>query len=126
MKEEQEQKILAQWLRMKYPNVIFHSDFGSGAKLTMGQAQRQKALNGGRRAWPDLFIAEPNKNYAGLFIEFKRTGTKLYKKDGSLISNSHVQEQDDVLDALRFRGYRAIFACGFEEAKKVIMEYLDD
>lgn len=50
---------IADYLRLQYPNVMFHSDFGSGIKLTMGQAIKQKRQNGGRRAWPDMFIAEP-------------------------------------------------------------------
>lgn len=57
--EEQEQAVVAQWIRLHYPDVIFHSDFGAGAKLTASQAVRQSRLNGGFRAWPDLFIAQP-------------------------------------------------------------------
>ena len=50
---------VADYIRLQYPSVIFHSDFGSGIKLTMGQAIKQKRLNGGRRSWPDMFIAQP-------------------------------------------------------------------
>ena len=66
-------------------------DFGSGIKLTMGQAVKQKRQNGGRRAWPDMFIAEPmprcvdgswNHEYNGLFIELKKEGTRIKKKNG--------------------------------------------
>lgn len=59
MTELELQAQVADYIRLQYPTVIFHSDFGSGIKLTMGQAIKQKRLNGGRRAWPDLFIAEP-------------------------------------------------------------------
>lgn len=62
MTEAQLQEAVADYLRLKYPDVIFHSDFGSGIKLAPGQAVRQKRQNGGRRAWPDLFIAEPMTN----------------------------------------------------------------
>lgn len=51
---------VADYLRLQYPDVMFHSDFGSGIKLTIGQAAKQKRQNGGRRAWPDMFIAEPS------------------------------------------------------------------
>lgn len=50
---------IADYLRLQYPNVLFYSDYGSGAKLTISQAVTQKRLNGGRRARPDMFIAEP-------------------------------------------------------------------
>ena len=107
---------------------MFHSDYGAGVKLTARQGAVQKRQNGGRRAWPDMFIAEPNmlpdgRGSFGLFIELKREGTRLKKKDGKWAS-PHIEEQADVLDRLTFRGYRAEFACGFEEAKKLIDNYL--
>jgi hypothetical protein len=86
MTELELQAQVADYIRLKYPSVIFHSDFGSGIKLTMGQAIRQKRLNGGRRSWPDMFIAETviskirhddgsYNAYSGLFVELKREGT---------------------------------------------------
>lgn len=59
MTESELQVMVADYLRLQYPEVLFHSDFGSGIKLTMAQAVKQKRQNGGRRAWPDMFIAEP-------------------------------------------------------------------
>lgn len=127
MKEEVIQQQLADYLRLQYPDVMFHSDFGSGTKLTMGQAIRQKRLNGGKRAWPDMFIAEPQPHgrdwYHGLFIELKKEGTRIKKKNGEWASE-HIAEQYDVLDRLRFRGYKAEFAVGFDEAKDLIDAYL--
>ena len=133
---------VADYLRLQYPDVMFHSDFGSGIKLTMGQAIKQKRQNGGRRAWPDMFIAEgivvddergqfykgsyyPLKHvYLGLFIELKKAGTRIFKKDGTLVADQHIREQFDVLEQLRKRGYMAEFACGFDEAKRIIDNYL--
>lgn len=149
------QQQVADYLRLQYPNVLFHSDFGSGIKLTMGQAVKQKRQNGGRRAWPDMFIAEPKGVKAlckvietngskeeltgddfvdamsgyliqqkyGLFIELKKEGTRLKKKNGEWASE-HIAEQAEILERLEFRGYRAVFAVGFDEAKEVIDEYL--
>ena len=130
MTELELQAQVADYIRLRYPSVIFHSDFGSGIKLTMGQAVKQKRLQGGRRAWPDLFIAEPRRNkingkqYHGAFLELKRDGVKVFKKDGELVANSHIREQAAVLDELRKCGYKAEFACGYDEAKKIIDEYL--
>jgi hypothetical protein len=95
----------------------------------MGQAIKQKRQNGGRRAWPDLFVAELiddgySKLHGGLFIELKKAGTRIYKKDGTLVADKHIREQFDVLEQLRKRGYMAEFACGFDEAKRIIDEYL--
>lgn len=143
MTEAELQTQVADYLRLQYPGVLFHSDFGSGIKLTMGQAIKQKRQNGGRKSWPDMFIAEPKevartefedkeKSIAfsfghcryGLFIELKRQGTRIYKKDGTLTANEHIQEQAKMLEELRKRGYKAEFACGFDEAKRIIDEYL--
>ena len=145
MTELELQMQVADYLRLQYPGVLFHSDFGSGVKLTMGQAIKQKRLQGGRRSWPDMFIAEPKNVKAeckvitdgdvikearfleqkyGLFIELKKAGTRIFKKDGTLVSDAHICEQFDMLEQLRRRGYMAEFACGFDEAKKIIDEYL--
>lgn len=129
---------VADYLQLRYPNVLFHSDYGSGLRLTPGQAVKQKRLQGGRRSWPDMFIAEPRtlgnrcldgllvEPYHGLFIELKRPDVKIYKKNGELVANEHIREQAALLDELRKCGYKAEFACGFDEAKKIIDEYLGD
>lgn len=119
---------VADYLRLRYPNVLFHSDYGSGIRLTPGQAVKQKRLQGGRRAYPDLFIAFVrclgDRYYHGLFLEIKRPDVTIYKKNGELVANAHIREQAAVLDELRKCGYKAEFACGFDEAKKIIDEYL--
>lgn len=127
MSEAELQKQVAIYLKIQYPDVIFHSDFGSGVKLSYKQAVMQKIQNGGRRAWPDMFIAEPQPHgrnwYHGLFIELKKEGTRLKKKNGEWASE-HIAEQYDVLDRLRFRGYKAEFAVGWDEAINLIDDYL--
>lgn len=79
-----------------------------------------------------MFIAEPRTiesasgercHYDGLFIEVKRDGTRLKKKNGDW-ATTHIKEQNDVLFELRVRGYKAEFAVGFDEAKEIIDEYL--
>ena len=134
MSEQELQIQVAQYLRLQYPNVLFHSDYGSGVKLTARQASIQKRQNGGQRGWPDMFIAEPMFDakmpedaalafMPGLFLELKKEGTRLFKKDGSYASE-HIREQDEVMDRLRNKGYTATFACGFDEAKMIIDDYL--
>ena len=132
MNEQELQIRVADYLTTQYPDVLFHSDFGSGIKLTMAQAVKQKRQNGGRRAWPDMFIAEPTPRcldddgsyeYNGLFIELKKEGTRLKKKNGEWASD-HIAEQAEILERLRFRGYVAEFAVGFDEAKEIINNYL--
>ncbi len=101
MNESDLQSQVADYLRLQYPNVMFHSDFGSGVRLTVGQALRQKRQNGGRRAWPDMFVAEPQIDgddcgnifecRSGLFLELKREGTRIKKKNGEW-ATGHIKE----------------------------------
>ncbi|WP_455677980.1 hypothetical protein [Sharpea azabuensis] len=124
MPEKVVQLLLADYIRIKYPTVIFHSDYGSGLKMTMGQAKQQARMSGGIKGYPDMFIAEPKGKYHGLFIELKKEGVKIYKKDGLLVANEHIREQARMLDRLTDRGYRAEFAVGLDEAKKMVDSYL--
>lgn len=132
MKESTLQCHVADYLRLQYPRVLFHSDFGSGIKLTPGQSRIQYRQNGGIRGWPDMFIAEPRTivrgkdkyHYSGLFIELKREGTRIYKKDGVSYATSHLKDQAEVLVALNRAGYLAMFAVGFDQAKQIIDDYL--
>ena len=123
MNESDLQVQVAQYIRLRYPKVLFHSDYGSGIKLTKGQAIKQKRQNGGLRGWPDMFIAEARNGQHGLFIELKRKGTRLKKKDGTWASE-HLAEQNEMLNKLQEKGYAAYFAVGFEEAKDIIDDYL--
>ena len=131
LKEKMLYELLAKYLQTCYPGVIYRFDLAADMKLTRGQAARHKRLHP-YRGYPDLFIAEPRTIrkdgdkfcYAGLFIELKKAGTRIYRKDGRLVSDAHIREQFDMLEQLRQRGYMAEFACGFDEAKKIIDEYL--
>lgn len=141
MTEAELQEAVANYLVREYPDVMFHSDFGSGTKLTPAQAKRQKRQNGGRSKWPDMFIAEPSMlrqsigepywnsiarewdYFFGLFLELKKEGTRLKKKNGDW-ATEHIAEQAKTLEKLRQRGYCAEFAVGFEQAKNIIDEYL--
>lgn len=120
---------IADYMRYKYPDVIYRFDLAADLKLSIGQAAKHKRLQR-RRGYPDLFIAEPafdfnrNRDIHGLFLEIKRPDVKIYKKNGELVANEHIREQAALLDELRRRGYKAEFACGFDEAKKIIDKYL--
>ena len=126
---------ISDYLKTQYPDVIYHFDYGSGLKMTKGQAVRQKRLNK-HRGYPDLFIAEPRTvvlgeskfddvivYYSGLYLEIKKEGTRLKKKNGEWASE-HVAEQAKMLEALEDKDYKAEFAVGFEKAKEIIDKYL--
>ena len=123
MKEHDIYKMIADYLRYQYPTVIYRFDLAADLKLTMGQASKHKRLQR-YRGYPDLFIAEPKGKYGGLFLEIKKDGVRIFKKDGTLVSDEHIREQFDMLHDLRRKGYAAEFGIGFEATKKLIDDYM--
>lgn len=113
---------LAQYLQLRYPDVIYRFDLAADLKLTPGQARRHKIMHP-KRGHPDLFLAEPRAGFHGLFIEIKKDGVRLFTKTGKAASD-HIAEQADMLDQLRARGYTAEFGVGFDDCKRIIDEYL--
>jgi len=109
-------------------------------RTSPSRSARQHATNGCTRIGDGLtcFIAVPKSRFvnlvepdrqvlvgvtSGLFIELKREGTRIKKKDGSW-ANEHVAEQSAVLEKLRAAGYAAEFAVGLNDALKKIDDYL--
>jgi hypothetical protein len=122
MTEAELHKNVCQYIRMQYPNVLFNVDM-SGIKLTMGQAKKVSILRSSK-GWPDIFIPEPKKFYHGLYIELKKDGEKLCKKNGDPATD-HIKDQMEMIQNLRERGYAAEFAIGFDQAKKAIDYYMN-
>lgn len=130
-REHQLYEQIARYLQLQYPDVIYRFDLAADMKLTVGQAAKHKRLHP-RRGYPDLFVAEPIdrdkgeiswKKFNGMFLELKKEGTRVLKKDGTP-ATEHIGEQLKVLEALGKKGYACYMVCGFDEAKDVIDEYL--
>ena len=123
MNKEQELQIaVSTYIKMQYPNVIFTSE-SAGINLKFHQAIINKKCRSGN-GLPDLWILEASNGYNGCLIELKKEGTKLFKKDGELLRDAHLFEQYNTILKLREKGYYSDFAVGFENAKKVIDNYL--
>lgn len=128
-REHQLYEKIARYLQENYPDVIYRFDIAADLKLTKGQAAKHKRLHP-KRGYPDLFIAnhyydlENCVDYHGLYLELKADGNSPFKKDGTLKKDEHLEEQEEMLEALRSRGYMAHFTTGFDEAKKLIDDYL--
>ena len=131
MKPEQRlQNAVCNYLKAQYPQVMFMIS-PSGIKLTMGQAVNLKRNQNPSKGWPDLLIMQPkymgsNIFRCGLFIELKPDGTVLYKKDGTLRKNEHIENQYNIHTKLLLRHYHPVFAVGFDEAKNIIDSYLNE
>jgi hypothetical protein len=115
---------IAYYIRHNYPDVIFTSE-SSGIKLTIGQAVLQKKMRSGR-ALPDLMLFESRRGYNGMFLEIKKDGVNIYKKNGEIKRDKHLQEQEEVLARLTEKGYFAKFVVGYENAIALIDYYLEN
>jgi hypothetical protein len=98
------------WLVNQYPRCLFTIS-PSGMKLPVQVAIKMQRM-GYKAGTPDLMIFEPRGGYHGLFIELKAD------------SGKKSVQQCAFIQALNDRGYKAVFAFGFEEARNVISEYL--
>jgi hypothetical protein len=113
---------LSEYIKDTYPDVIFTSE-SSGIKLTMGQSIVAKRCRSSR-ALPDMWVLEPKKGYNGLLLEIKKEDVKIFKQDGSIRSEKHLQEQEEMQQRLRLKGYFCEFGIGIEESKKIVDWYL--
>jgi len=121
MSEKEEHIKICNYIKNNYPNAIFTSE-SSGIRLTINQAKTLKQMRS-NAGLPDLMIFEPRRGYNGLFLEIKKEGTVIYKKDGDLRTDTHLAQQKQVLINLRNRGYFAEFVVGFDSAKPIIDFY---
>lgn len=121
--EFQLQCAIAEYLRLRYPKVPFLSDMRAVLKLTIPQAVRSKKVQAKNFAWPDMFIAFPNKKGRhGLYLELKAESP--YKADGWLKAGEHLRDQDKARRTLQLLGYESEFVWSFDMAKQVIDGYL--
>jgi hypothetical protein len=109
--ESKLQQACVTWFRLQYPNKIIFAIPNGGNRnvITATILKREGVLKG----IPDLFIAEPNNNYSGLFIEMKHGKNKPSK------------EQIDIMDKLRERGYKVELCYSFDTFVEMVKKYLD-
>ena len=116
-------KQIAEYIRLKYPAVIFRSDLG-GIKLTIGQAVKNKVLQMDDQGYPDLFIVVGRRGFHGLFLEFKKDALEIYTKNDKLRKNKHIQDQIQMMNRLLEEGYLCKFCWSFIAGTKILDWYL--
>ena len=105
--------VWAAWASGKYPELDLMHHIPNGGKRSKSEAARFK-LQGVKAGVPDIFLPCARGGYHGLYIELKRT-------KGGKISAA----QKEWIDALRGQGYKVIVCYGFDEAREVIISYLE-
>jgi len=118
------QRAISWYLHVQYYDVLFLSDTIANLKLSKMQAIRNKKIQKEGFKTPDLLILEPRNGYSGLFIELKIATP--FKKNGEIKASTkdHLKGQLESIEKLNQKGYKACFAVGFEETKKIIDDYL--
>ena len=107
---------LFQWAELqsgKYPELQLLNGSLNGVRLHIGQAVKAKRA-GMKRGYPDMFLPVRRGEYAGLFIELK------------VEKNKPSPEQKDWISALRGQGFKAEVCWGFNEARDIILNYVED
>lgn len=118
------QKAVCNYLRLKYPSILFDSDTIANIKLTAPQQSRNKAIQKEGFKRPDLCVYYPTEKYSGLFIELKVESP--YKKDGTLKSGDHLRGQNETMKELTALGYYCSFAWTLEQCIEIIDNYLQE
>ncbi len=119
--EERLHIAVCDYVRLQYPNEIFHSD-GSGLNLSKRQQGVYPKMKSDR-GMPDWYLLTPRNGYHGLIIEFKAFSP--WKVNGyGLKKNKHVEEQYEMIKRLRTKGYAAYFGVGFDDCKRIIDIYM--
>jgi hypothetical protein len=116
------QQQICKWLEIQHPSVLFLSDTIANMKLTPQAQLRNKSIQKSGFHCPDLIILEPKGGWHGLFIELKIKSP--YKKDGTLLKNEHLENQQRSMNELKAKGYYCTFAWEFDEIIKIIDKYL--
>lgn len=112
--ESQEQKTLFDWWRA-YSRHAMHlvmyqiPNGGRWDKITGARMKAEGVVAG----VPDIFLAVSRQGFHGLYIELKR-------QQGGRLEKS----QKDIIDRLRYAGYRVEVCKGWWEARDVIENYL--
>ena len=103
---------IVNWFNYQYPKLAddFHH-FANERKCSVYQGRLFKRM-GVKRGVSDFFLAIPNGEHAGLWVELKVGKGKLSK------------EQIDFIDRKNARGYHAVAVWGYDAAVDVIKTYM--
>jgi hypothetical protein len=123
MTEDQVQLAYIKWFMREYPQHRIITTL-NGIVLPKVLAIKASRLQS-HRGVPDNNIPYNNGKFCGLYLELKKSDVKIYKKDGTFVSNEHFREQAEYLQYLRTQGYCADFAIGYVDAVIKTKTYMD-
>lgn len=113
--EDEEQIMVMKWAEMqmgRWPDLRWLFHIPNGGKRGKAEAARFKAM-GVKAGVPDLCLPVPIGRYHGLYIEMKR-------REGGRLS----EDQKEWIDGLSGNGYCVHRCDGWQEAVRVLEDYL--
>jgi len=119
-KEQREHVSIVNYLKYKYPNLIWWHTMNEGKRTPYERFLF--GVMGAKKSVPDFVILEPKNGYNGMLLELKAEGEKITKKDGKPLKDK--TEQIQFLEACKAKGYYTVMVAGFDNAIKEINNYL--
>ena len=110
--EHQLQVSCINWMRYQHPKRLIFA-IPNGGNRNVITAKKLKA-EGVKAGIPDLFMAVPNTQHNGLFIELKAG------------KNKPTDKQNEVIEHLKSAGYRCEVINNFDDFRKTVNDYLKD
>ena len=131
LSESQHQQLLFQWATLNekhFPELAFLVAIPNGGLRNLSVGARMKA-EGCRKGFPDLMLPCPRGEYHSLAIELKKPSAKLktpkLHDTGYLRTGGESDEQIDWILFLRSQGWLCAVAYGWEEARDLVLGYLN-
>jgi len=127
-KDQPEYKIQAAYVRTmntRHPDILVFSDCAAHIKKTKFQQMRANALSSPREKWPDVFVAQPSGDYAGLYLEFKAESPYYKSEPWKLKKDDHNEAQAATMARLTSKGYLCYFVWSVEQAVEITEKYLN-
>lgn len=121
--ETSQQVTLIKIIRLRWPFLLFRTDFAAGMLMSKRMAGRHMQQQKGK-SWPDMFFAHPAGRYHGLFLEIKKDRSEVWNQNGTMVASDHIRDQDRVLKHLSGLSYKSEFAFGVDHALEIIETYL--
>ena len=137
--EEKVQLSFCKFVKKIYPDVIFTCDLASGLKLPVHVGALHKKMRSSR-AHCDFSASEPKLEYHGFFLELKKDSGEVFCKDGVTFKKAktpiklgnkivghydHIQEQWEMIQKLRKKGYWADFGLGLQDSIDKFVAYME-
>ena len=130
--EDQIYPAFIQYAKRHYPKAEVFANVVADVRLKdvkfkQYQSLQMKAHSKGMvPSMPDLLVNYPSRGFNLLRIESKKVGVKIFKRDGGLLSDSHIYAQACYLSRLTQIGNLAVFCIGLENHIKLLDWYMNE